>query len=158
MVKAFKVIFNRNVKRKVCSHHTVQWYNKFITSWTSKFKSYTFWEILLPSSVRWWEKYLSKRSLIKLTCSSRDKLLVLWTLNRQAKYFYLYQNALWWNHSPDDGRSISRNVAELNLLVYDVINFLFYENWTDKQKYFTYIKMHYGETIRPMMGEVSLET
>ena len=26
------------------------------------------------------------------------------------------------HHSPDDGRSISRNVASLNILVYDVIN------------------------------------
>ena len=48
----------------------------------------------------WWEKYLSKRSLIKHTCSWRDKHIVLWTLNRQAKiknifikqqYFYAYQ-------------------------------------------------------------------
>ena len=36
---------------------------------------------------RWWEKYLSKRSLIKHTCSWRDKLIVLWTLNRRAKIF-----------------------------------------------------------------------
>ena len=35
----------------------------------------------------WWEKYLSKRSLIKHTCSWRDKLILLWTLNRQAKIF-----------------------------------------------------------------------
>ena len=33
---------------------------------------------------RWWEKYLSKRSLIKHSCSERDKLIVLWTLNRQT--------------------------------------------------------------------------
>ena len=37
---------------------------------------------------------------------------------------------------PDDGRSISRNVAHLNILVHDVINFLYYRYWTDKQKYF----------------------
>ena len=36
---------------------------------------------------RWWEKYLSKRNFIKHTCSWRDKLIVLWTLNRQAKIF-----------------------------------------------------------------------
>ena len=36
---------------------------------------------------RWWEKYLSKRSVIKHTCSWRDKLIALWTLNRQAKIF-----------------------------------------------------------------------
>ena len=35
----------------------------------------------------WWEKYLSKRSQIKHTCSWRDKLIALWTLNRQAKIF-----------------------------------------------------------------------
>ena len=34
-----------------------------------------------------WEKYFSKRSLIKHTCSWRDKFIVLWTLNRQAKIF-----------------------------------------------------------------------
>ena len=28
---------------------------------------------------------------------------------------------------PDDGRSISRNVAHLNILVHDVINLLYYE-------------------------------
>ena len=36
---------------------------------------------------RWWEKYLSKRSLLKNTCSWHDKLIVLWILNRQAKIF-----------------------------------------------------------------------
>ena len=34
------------------------------------------------------------------------------------------------------GRSISRNVAHLNVLVQDMINLLYYEYWTDKQKYF----------------------
>ena len=37
---------------------------------------------------------------------------------------------------PDDGRSISRKVAHLNMLAHDVINLLCYEYWTDKQKYF----------------------
>ena len=36
---------------------------------------------------------------------------------------------------PDDGRSISQNVAHLNILVHDMINLLYYEYWTDKQKY-----------------------
>ena len=36
---------------------------------------------------------------------------------------------------PDDGRSISRNIAHLNILVHDMINLLYYEYWTDKQKY-----------------------
>ena len=33
----------------------------------------------------WWEKYLSKRSPLKHTCSWHDKLIALWILNRQAK-------------------------------------------------------------------------
>ena len=33
---------------------------------------------------RWWQKYLSKRSCIKRTCSWHDKLIILWKLNRQA--------------------------------------------------------------------------
>ena len=32
-------------------------------------------------------EYLSKRSLIKYICSWRDKVIVLWTLNRQLKIF-----------------------------------------------------------------------
>ena len=31
---------------------------------------------------------------------------------------------------PDDGRSTSRNVASLNILVLGVINLLYYEQWT----------------------------
>ena len=33
---------------------------------------------------------------------------------------------------PDDGRSISRKVASLNIFVHDVINLLYYEHWIDK--------------------------
>ena len=36
---------------------------------------------------------------------------------------------------PNDGRSISRNVAHLKILLHDAINLLYYECWTDKQKY-----------------------
>ena len=36
---------------------------------------------------RWWEKYLSKGSPLKHTCSWRDKLIILCILNRQAKIF-----------------------------------------------------------------------
>ena len=43
--------------------------------------------IYLADMARWWEKYLLKRSLIKHTCWWRDKLTVLWTLNKQAKIF-----------------------------------------------------------------------
>ena len=38
---------------------------------------------------QWWEKYLSKRSLIKHICSWREKRIVLWRLNRQANIFSL---------------------------------------------------------------------
>ena len=33
----------------------------------------------------WWKKYLSKRNIIKHTCLWSDKLIILWTLSRQAK-------------------------------------------------------------------------
>ena len=35
----------------------------------------------------------------------------------------------------DDGRSICRNVAHLNILVHDMVNLLYDEYWTDKQNY-----------------------
>ena len=38
---------------------------------------------------------------------------------RFARYFS--------HHRPDDGRSISRNIAHLNILVHDVINLSYYE-------------------------------
>ena len=43
---------------------------------------------------RWCEKNLLKRSLIEHTSSWRNKLIILWTLNRQAKIFlriWIYQ-------------------------------------------------------------------
>ena len=40
------------------------------------------------------------------------------------------------HHLSDDGRSISRNITSLSILVYDLINLLHYEHWIDKQKYF----------------------
>ena len=46
------------------------------------------------SSSPWWEKHHSKRSLIKHTCTWREKLIVLWTLNRQAKIFLRISNRL----------------------------------------------------------------
>ena len=36
---------------------------------------------------RWWEKYLSKLIPLKHSCWWRDKLIVLWILNREAKIF-----------------------------------------------------------------------
>ena len=46
------------------------------------------------------KKYLSKRSLIKHTCSWRDRLIVLWTLNRQAKIFLRILNISLSHHFP----------------------------------------------------------
>ena len=43
---------------------------------------------------KWWEKYLSKRSALKHTCSWHDKLIVLWILNRQTKMF-LHSNTIY---------------------------------------------------------------
>ena len=45
---------------------------------------------IIINVARWWEKYLSKRSPLKHTCSGHDKLIVLWTLNRQAKNIFTY--------------------------------------------------------------------
>ena len=59
------------------------YYNKFIISWTSMFNKAAFRNILLP---RWWEKFFSKRSLIKHH-SWRDKVIVLWIRNRKALIF-----------------------------------------------------------------------
>ena len=42
---------------------------------------------------RWWEKYPSKCSLIKHTCSWCDKTIALWTLKRQAKIFLRFMKA-----------------------------------------------------------------
>ena len=36
----------------------------------------------------------------------------------------------------NDVRSIAWNVVSLSTLAHDLINFLHYEHWTDKQKYF----------------------
>ena len=49
--------------------------NKFITSWTSMFNEAAFQERLPPSSSQWWEKPLSKPSLIKHTFSWRINFL-----------------------------------------------------------------------------------
>ena len=39
---------------------------------------------------RWWEKYLSKRSLRKNTCSWRDKLIVLWATEQTSKNIFTF--------------------------------------------------------------------
>ena len=46
------------------------------------------------------------------------------------------------HHRPDDGRSISRKVASLNIIVYDVLNLLHYELSLNRQaKIFLRIKL-----------------
>ena len=61
-----------------------------------------------------------------------NKFITSWTICLSGLRFKWYFSHQW----PDDGRSISRSVAHLNILVHDVINLLYYEYWTDKQKYF----------------------
>ena len=48
------------------------------------------------------------------------------------------------HHRPDDGRSISRNVAHLNILVHDVTNLLYYEYWI-----FTYFIHSFVDSFIP---------
>ena len=61
---------------------------------------------------KWWKKYLSKRSLIKHVCLWHDKLIVLWTLNRQAKIFlriaYWIMKISWKHHTGGWGKNISK--------------------------------------------------
>ena len=45
---------------------------------------------------------------------------------------------------PDDGRSISQNVAHLNILVHDVTNLLYYEYWI-----FTYFIHSFVDSFIP---------
>ena len=42
---------------------------------------------IIITLIRWWEKYLSERSLVKKTCLWCDKLIILTTRNRQTKIF-----------------------------------------------------------------------
>ena len=49
---------------------------------------------------------------------------------------------------PDDGRSISRNVASLNLLIHDTINLLYYEQRTEKKKNYVQEKIKFNFGIR----------
>ena len=111
----------------------------------------------------WWEKYLSKRNPLKHNIFSYIKthygetiLAKVQKLEKTMIKYSSYTNylrfSLHCHHNkilpkdlqlkskmPNDGRSISQNVAHWNILVHDVINLLYYEYWTDKQKYF-YIK------------------
>ena len=55
----------------------------------------------------------SIHNTISLSC--HEQVCLSWP--RFERYF---------SHHPDDGRSISRNVAHLNILVHDMINLLYY--------------------------------
>ena len=61
-----------------------------------------------------------------------------------------------WKHClttlSNDGRSISRNVAHLNILAHDVIKFLYYESWIRKHKYF------YQQTDGVALGDAASST
>ena len=80
-----------------------------------------------------------------ITRFSRHGQVCLIRFRFERCYKNVYKNALRWSHSskdtkarenyrPDDERSISRNVASSNILVYDVMNLLCYEHWKDKWK------------------------
>ena len=58
------------------------WYNKFTRHDQVCFERYLSHHRAIT---RWSEKYFSKDSLIKHTFSWRDKLIILWKLNRKAK-------------------------------------------------------------------------
>ena len=66
---------------------------------------------------KWWKKYLSKRSLIKHVCLWHDKLIVLWTLNRQAKIFlriaYWIMKISWKHHTGGWGKNISKKPCKV---------------------------------------------
>ena len=58
------------------------------------------------------------------------------TRHEQVRSVRLRFERCFFRHRANDGRSVSRNVASLNLLVYVVINLLYYGHWTDKWNYF----------------------
>ena len=57
------------------------------TSWAIMFNEATFREKLFPSLAVDRKTYLSKCSFIKRTCLWRDKFILPWIMNRQAKKF-----------------------------------------------------------------------
>ena len=66
---------------------------------------------------KWWKKYLSKRSLIKHVCLWNNKLIVLGTLNRQAKIFlriaYWIMKISWKHHTGGWGKNISKKPCKV---------------------------------------------
>ena len=81
------LILLSNNYHRLCLSTNLLWNNKFTRDeqlWLIRLR---FERCFSHHLVQWWEEYLSKRSLIKQSCSWCDKLIVLWTLNRQAKIF-----------------------------------------------------------------------
>ena len=85
--------------------------NVFLVSFYSKFSGFF--------SERW-GKHFSKRSLIKHNCSWRDKLIVLWTLNRQAKIFlrtaYWIMKISWKHHTGGWSKNISKKGCKVKMV------------------------------------------
>ena len=74
---------------------------------------------LLLRQVCWYLQYIFQYNTISL--SSHEQICL--SRLRFDRYFYNHPIIFW-------------NVAYLNILVHDVINLLYYEYWTDKQKHF----------------------
>ena len=74
-------------KKKLSKNRSLNFYQRASWKYWPTFLGYNTISntIPLPSS----EKYISKWSLIKHTCSWCDELIVLWTLNRQAQISFL---------------------------------------------------------------------
>ena len=64
-------------------------YNKFIAS-SSIINEATFGEMLLP----WYEKHLSKRSLIKHSCSWHDELVIIMNTEQTSKKVFTHMEVL----------------------------------------------------------------
>ena len=56
----------------------------------------------------------------------------------------------------DDGRSISRNVAHLNILAHDVINLLYSDTEQTSKNIFTYIKPDDGRSISRKVAHLNI--
>ena len=79
-------------------------------------------------------------TIFKVATSQYNTFIRSWTsmLWREATYLEILLP------SPNNGRSISQNLASLNILVHDLINLLYYEHWTYKWKIFLRIAASYS--------------
>ena len=62
-------------------------------SWTTVTYSINLCDIIIYLHL-WWEKYLSQRNLINHIYPLRDKLVILWTLNRKTKIYLIFSLSL----------------------------------------------------------------